>query len=157
MLLCGTWLLMNGSYTVVAAAAGVVAVITARRYRRARAIRRAGLRARADFEHRLAWPATRAASSAAIRPCSRAGSPIRKTVLQMRYFDGALWTPYAGRARTRFRPLRAVVHAVGRAAPAAAGCAPGSRTSGASAGIRPMRGPSPARARGCILARFGSS
>jgi predicted acyl esterase len=47
------WMLMSGWYTTVAAAGLVVSLIAVHRHRSALAIRNAGLRARADYEHRL--------------------------------------------------------------------------------------------------------
>jgi len=92
VLLCGTWLLMNGSYPVVAAAAGAVAVITARRYLRARAIRRAGLRARADLEHRLAMTGDPRGTYGRFPPVQAGWFADPGHARQIRYYDGVTWT-----------------------------------------------------------------
>ena len=47
------WLLLQGWYVTVAVLATATTLIAIRRTRRARAIRHAGLRARADYENRL--------------------------------------------------------------------------------------------------------
>ncbi|MCT7657648.1 hypothetical protein [Mycobacterium deserti] len=52
-LLLVLWLLTAGWYTTVAVAGVVVLLVAVRRHRRAARIRDAGLRARADYEHRL--------------------------------------------------------------------------------------------------------
>ena len=49
----GAWLLVDGWYLTVAAIAAIVLWRSVRRHRRALANRDAGLRARADYEHRL--------------------------------------------------------------------------------------------------------
>ena len=97
-LLCGGWLLADGWYLTVAFVAGIALTITLRRRYRARAIRRAGLRARADFEHRLAlfgdvrgiygrFPPVQAGwfPDPFPNPCDRA---------RLRYYDGAAWSGY---------------------------------------------------------------
>jgi hypothetical protein len=53
-LLCLAWFLANGWYVTVAVLTVIVVAVRWRRRRRARAIRHAGLRARADLEHRFA-------------------------------------------------------------------------------------------------------
>lgn len=52
--LCAAWLLTNGWYLTFAVVALLAVTVQMRRSRRARAIRHAGLRARADLEHRFA-------------------------------------------------------------------------------------------------------
>lgn len=52
-LLLAACLLAAGWYTTVAVAAGIVVLVALRRHRRAAFIREAGLRARAEYEHRL--------------------------------------------------------------------------------------------------------
>ena len=47
------WLLLQGWYVTVAVLATATTLVAIRRTRRARAIRHAGLRARADYENRL--------------------------------------------------------------------------------------------------------
>ena len=84
----------EGSYTVVAAAAGVAILITARRYRRTRAIQRAGLRARADYEHRLSLAGDPRGMFGRYPPVQPGWFPDPQNRCQMRYFDGALWTGY---------------------------------------------------------------
>ena len=95
VLLWGTWLLMHGSYLAVAAAAGVATLITVRRYRRTRVIQQAGLRARADFEHRLSLAGDPRGIFGRYPPVQPGWFPDPRNGSQMRYFDGAVWTPYA--------------------------------------------------------------
>jgi Protein of unknown function (DUF2510) len=92
VLLCGTWLLINDSHPVVAAAAGVAAVITARRYLRARAIRRAGLRARADLEHRLVMTGDPRGIYGRFPPVQAGWFADPGHARQIRYYDGVAWT-----------------------------------------------------------------
>jgi hypothetical protein len=92
VVLCGTWLLMNGFYPVVAAAAGVAALITARRYRQVRAIHRAGLRARADLEHRLAITGDPRGIYGRFPPVQAGWFADPGHARQIRYYDGAAWT-----------------------------------------------------------------
>ncbi len=94
VLVCGTWLLIEGSYTVVAAAAGVAMLIAARRYRRIRAIQRAGLRARADLEHRLALTGDPRGIYGRFPPVQAGWFVDPGHARQIRYFDGAAWTGY---------------------------------------------------------------
>ena len=84
----------EGSYTVVAAAAGVAMLITARRYRRTRAIQRAGLRARADLEHRLALTGDPRGIYGRFPPVQAGWFVDPGHARQIRYFDGAAWTGY---------------------------------------------------------------
>jgi uncharacterized protein (DUF58 family) len=52
-LLCGAWLLVNGWFLTVGVLAATILAAGIRRRRRARTIRHAGLRARAELEHRF--------------------------------------------------------------------------------------------------------
>ncbi|HEY5841799.1 MAG TPA: DUF2510 domain-containing protein [Mycobacterium sp.] len=92
VLLWGTWLLMHGSYLAVAAAAGAATLITARRYRRTRAIQRAGLRARADLEHRLALTGDPRGIYGRFPPAQAGWFADPGHGRQIRYYDGAAWT-----------------------------------------------------------------
>lgn len=92
VLLCATWLVMDGSYTVVAAAAGVAAFIAVRRYRRTRSIQRAGLRARADLEHRMTLTGDPRGIYGRFPPVQAGWFADPGHVRQIRYFDGAGWT-----------------------------------------------------------------
>lgn len=101
-LLGGLWLVSHadpGTYPVIIGFALATAYFALRRYRHARAITRAGLRARADLEHRLTltgdlrgifgrFPPQRAGWF----PDPWAGTP------RIRYFDGVAWTGYTSAA-----------------------------------------------------------
>ncbi|MDF2824810.1 MAG: hypothetical protein K0R68_2218 [Mycobacterium sp.] len=52
--LCGAWLLLDGWVVTVSVVAALILLASLRRRRRARTIAHAGLRARADLEHRYA-------------------------------------------------------------------------------------------------------
>jgi hypothetical protein len=89
------WWLHNGRYDAVAVAAIVGLLIFVARRRRALAERDAGLRARADFEHRLSLTGDPRGVFGRYPPVQPGWFPDPQNGSQMRYFDGALWTPYA--------------------------------------------------------------
>jgi hypothetical protein len=94
------WLLLNvllngGAMFVVAALIGLLILV--RRRVRALAVRDAGLRARAEFEHRLSLAGDPRGIYGRYPPVQPGWFPDPQNGSQLRYFDGALWTPYARR------------------------------------------------------------
>jgi uncharacterized protein DUF2510 len=89
------WCLYDGAYEAVAVVAVIGLLIFVARRRRARAVRDAGLRARADFEHRLSLAGDPRGIFGRYPPVQPGWFPDPQNGSQMRYFDGALWTPYA--------------------------------------------------------------
>ena len=96
-LLVTLWWLQNGWYDALAVTAIVGLLIFVARRRRALAVRDAGLRARADFEHRLSLAGDPRGTFGRYPPVQPGWFPDPRNGSQMRYFDGALWTPYARR------------------------------------------------------------
>lgn len=89
------WLLMAGWYATVAVAAIVGLLIFVGRRRRALAIRDAGLRARAEYEHRLSLAGDPRGIFGRYPPVQAGWFPDPRNRCQMRYFDGAMWTQHA--------------------------------------------------------------
>jgi len=89
------WWLYDGAYEVVAVAAVIGLLIFVARRRRALAVRDAGLRARADLEHRLSLAGDPRGVFGRYPPVQAGWFPDPQNGSQLRYFDGALWTPYA--------------------------------------------------------------
>ena len=89
------WWLLNGWYGAVAVTAIIGLLIFVARRRRALAVRDAGLRARAEFEHRLSLAGDPRGVYGRYPPVQPGWFPDPQNGSQMRYFDGALWTPYA--------------------------------------------------------------
>jgi Protein of unknown function (DUF2510) len=88
------WLAITGSQAIVAIAAVIALLIYVDRRRRALARRDAGLRARADLEHRLCVAGDPRGLYGRYPPV-QAGwfrDPVYPGLV--RYFDGAVWTPY---------------------------------------------------------------
>ncbi|AGB25770.1 Protein of unknown function (DUF2510) [Mycobacterium sp. JS623] len=69
-------------------------IFVARR-RQALAVRDARLRARAELEHRLNLAGDPRGSYGRYPPVQAGWFPDPQNGLQLRYFDGALWTAYA--------------------------------------------------------------
>lgn len=93
-LLCLVWLITHGAYGEAVIAATGIGLIAARRHRRSRDIRRSGLRARADLEHRLALAGDPRGTFGRFPPV-RPGwfaDPVDHS--HIRYFDGTVWTGY---------------------------------------------------------------
>jgi hypothetical protein len=91
------WLLLNvllngGALFVVTAVIGLLIVV--RRRARAIALRDAGLRARADYEHRLSLAGDPRGLYGRYPPVQPGWFPDPQSRCQLRYFDGAMWTPY---------------------------------------------------------------
>ena len=89
------WWLLNGWYEAVAVTAIIGLLIFVARRRRALAVRDAGLRARAEYEHRLSLAGDQRGVFGRYPPVQPGWFPDPQNGSQMRYFDGALWTPYA--------------------------------------------------------------
>jgi hypothetical protein len=96
-MLLSLWWLHNGWYQALAVTAVIGLLIFVARRRRALAVRDAGLRARADFEHRLSLAGDPRGVFGRYPPVQPGWFPDPQIGSQMRYFDGALWTPYARR------------------------------------------------------------
>jgi hypothetical protein len=88
------WWLHNGWYEAVALTAIIGLLVFVARRRRALTVRDAGLRARADFEHRLNLAGDPRGLFGRYPPVQRGWFPDPQNGSQIRYFDGALWTPY---------------------------------------------------------------
>jgi hypothetical protein len=88
-------LLHNGAYAAVAVSAFIGLLIFVARRRRALAVHDAGLRARAEFEHRLSLAGDPRGIYGRYPPVQPGWFPDPQNGLQLRYFDGALRTPYA--------------------------------------------------------------
>ena len=98
------WLLLNGLYLPAAVMALIVLLIVARGHRRAAESRDAGLRARADYEHRLTLSGDPRGMYGRYPPVQAGWFPDPHNPRQLRYFDGALWTQHAvGRWQARSR------------------------------------------------------
>jgi Protein of unknown function (DUF2510) len=98
--LLAVWLLADGWYATVAALTTAVALVTVRRRRRAMALRDAGLRARADYEHRLNLAGDPRGIFGRYPPVPAGWFPDPQNRCPMRFLDGAVWTPYAAPAHT---------------------------------------------------------
>src|SRR6478672_6940718 len=91
------WLWAEGWYLTVAIAASALLVLTIRRTLRARRIRHMELRARAEFEHRLAQRGDQRGVFGRYPPVQPGWFTDPVNRWQWRYFDGAVWTGYAAR------------------------------------------------------------
>ncbi len=89
------WWLHNGAYEALAVTAVIGSLIFVARRKRALAVRDAGLRARAEFEHRLSMAGDPRGIYGRFPPVQPGWFPDPQNGYQLRYFDGALWTPYA--------------------------------------------------------------
>ena len=92
------WWLASGWYeaVVVTAIAGLLLLVSRRR--KAHAIRDAGLRARADYEHRLSLRGDQRGVFGRYPPIQAGWFPDPQSPqsrCQMRYFDGVTWTGHA--------------------------------------------------------------
>ncbi len=89
------WQLAHGSYAVVGAAALLAGIVYLRRLHRAKVRRNAGLRARAEYEHRLRLAGDPRGLYGRYPPVAPGWFPDPQSRYQLRYFDGGVWTPYA--------------------------------------------------------------
>lgn len=96
-LLVALWWLSSGWYDAVAIAAIAVILVVVNRRRRAMAIRDAGLRARADYEHRLSLLGDSRGVFGRYPPVQAGWFPDPQNRSGIRYFDGAIWTQHAVR------------------------------------------------------------
>jgi hypothetical protein len=94
-LLVVSWSLWIGAYEPVAITAIIALLILVNRRRRALAIRDAGLRARADYEHRMSLAGDPRGVFGRYPPVQAGWFPDPQNRYQMRYFDGVLWTQHA--------------------------------------------------------------
>jgi uncharacterized protein DUF2510 len=88
-------LLLNEWYTATAVIVIVVTLIGISRHRRATAVRDAGLRARADYEHRLNMAGDPHGIHGRYPPVRAGWFPDPRDRRWMRYFDGTSWTTHA--------------------------------------------------------------
>jgi hypothetical protein len=88
------WLLWSGAQLLVAVVGLVWLGVAVRRRMRANARRDAGLRARADYEHRLNLTGDPRGIYGRYPPVLPGWFPDPQNRSQLRYFDGALWTGY---------------------------------------------------------------
>jgi hypothetical protein len=86
------WWLVNGWYEAIAVTAIVGLLLLVDRRRRAHSIRDAGLRARADYEHRLSLAGDQRGVFGRYPPIQPGWFPDPQNPCQIRYFDGAGWT-----------------------------------------------------------------
>jgi uncharacterized protein DUF2510 len=89
------WLLIAGWFVPLTMTAIVGLLIFVDRRRRALAIRDSGLRARAEYEHRLSLAGDARGIFGRYPPVQAGWFPDPRNRCQMRYFDGAMWTPHA--------------------------------------------------------------
>jgi hypothetical protein len=90
-----SWWIANGWYEALAVAAIIGLLVYVARRRRAHAIRDAGLRARADYEHLLSLAGDQRGLYGRYPPVQAGWFPDPQNRCQMRYFDGATWTQHA--------------------------------------------------------------
>jgi uncharacterized protein DUF2510 len=88
------WLLWSGAHVAVAVVGLVWLGLAVRRRRRARALRDAGLRARAEYEHRLSLCGDPRGIYGRYPPVQSGWFPDPQNRSRLRYFDGAVWTGY---------------------------------------------------------------
>nr|WP_256736476.1 DUF2510 domain-containing protein [Mycolicibacterium hippocampi] len=97
-----SWWLWQGWYEALAVTAVGGLVIAGQRHRRTVAVRDAGLRARAEYEHRLSLAGDPRGVFGRYPPVQPGWYPdpgaaigARQNRYQLRYFDGSVWTPHA--------------------------------------------------------------
>jgi len=89
------WWIANGWYEALAVTGAAAVLMFVGRRRRAHAVRDAGLRARADYEHRLNVAGAPRGMYGRYPPIQPGWFPDPANRCQMRYFDGAAWTRHA--------------------------------------------------------------
>lgn len=96
-----SWWLWHGWYEALAVTAVVGLLIAANRHRHTIAVRDAGLRARAEYEHRLSLTGDPRGMFGRYPPVQpgwypdpSAATTGRQNRYRLRYFDGAVWTPH---------------------------------------------------------------
>jgi hypothetical protein len=88
----GLW---NGAYEAVAVTAIAALLLFVNHRRHAAAIRNAGLRARADYEHRLSLSGDPRGVFGRYPPVQAGWFVDPRNRYQVRYFDGTTWTQHA--------------------------------------------------------------
>ena len=88
------WLLFSGAQVLVAVVGLAWLGLAVRRRMRANALRDAGLRARAEYEHRLNLGGDPRGIYGRYPPVQPGWFPDPQNRCQLRYFDGATWTGY---------------------------------------------------------------
>jgi Protein of unknown function (DUF2510) len=88
------WWLWQGWYASLVLTGAVALVVVVSRRRRAVAIRNAGLRARAEYEHRLSLAGDPRGVFGRYPPVQAGWHPDPRHPRALRYFDGAAWTPH---------------------------------------------------------------
>jgi hypothetical protein len=88
------WLLMHGWYFPVMAVALTATLACIARHKRDRARRDAGLRARADYEHRLSLAGDPRGIYGRYPPVQPGWFPDPTYPRLLRYFDGSAWTGF---------------------------------------------------------------
>ena len=88
------WLWGSGAHLLVAVTGCVWLAILIRRRARANAVRDAGLRARAEYEHRLNLSGDPRGIYGRYPPVQPGWFPDPQNRCQLRYFDGGVWTGY---------------------------------------------------------------
>ena len=86
------WALLQGWYLTVVVVLGWTTLVVVRRHWRAAARRRAELRARAEYEHRLSLAGDPRGLYGRFPPVQAGWFPDPAVACQWRYFDGAFWT-----------------------------------------------------------------
>jgi hypothetical protein len=86
------WWLANGWYEAVVITAIVGLLVLVDRRRRAHSIRNDGLRASADYEHRLSLAGDQRGVFGRYPPIQPGWFPDPQNRWQIRYFDGVVWT-----------------------------------------------------------------
>ncbi|MBX7432344.1 DUF2510 domain-containing protein [Mycobacterium sp. Y57] len=89
------WWLAYGWYEPLAVAAVLTALWALSRRRRAATVRDAGIRARADYEHRLSLAGDPRGTYGRYPPVQAGWYPDPRNGCLLRYFDGATWTSHA--------------------------------------------------------------
>ncbi|PEG35936.1 hypothetical protein CQY20_20500 [Mycolicibacterium agri] len=92
------WLLLNGAHVLVAVIGIAWLALAIRRRRRAIALRDAGLRARAEYEHLLSLRGDPRGIYGRYPPVQQGWYPDPRNRCRLRYFDGAMWTGYTASA-----------------------------------------------------------
>lgn len=88
------WLLWHGAHVLVAVVGLVWLGIAVRRRRRTNAVRDSGLRARAEYEHRLNLSGDPRGIYGRYPPVQPGWFPDPQNRCRLRYFDGGVWTGY---------------------------------------------------------------
>lgn len=88
------WWLWQGWYEALAVVVAAGVIVAVRRRRRAATLRDAGLRARADYEHRLSLAGDPRGLYGRYRPMGPDWYPDPHNPRRLRYFDGLAWTPH---------------------------------------------------------------